>query len=67
MCFGGGSKSSPAPVPAPQVPPAPDGPNVISSEIVSGPDKIDPAPSNAQPAQPSSTTTSTTTGLSIPK
>ena len=59
MCMGGGSSSQPAPRKV-EIPEVPAGPTVITSEILEGPNYIEPAGSST------STTTSSSTGLNIP-
>ena len=60
MCGGGGS-SQPAPRKV-EIPEVPAGPTVITSEIIEGPDRVEPAGSSNK----TSITTSPNTGLNIP-
>lgn len=60
MC-GGGSSSQPAPRKV-EIPEVPAGPTVITSEIIEGPDRVEPAGSSNN----TNITTSSNTGLNIP-
>ena len=62
MCMGGGGSSQPAPRKV-EIPEVPAGPTVITSEIIEGPDRVEPAGSSNNN---NNITTSSNTGLNIP-
>ena len=63
MC-GGGSSTQPAPRKV-EIPTVDAGPNVITSEIIEGPDRVEPATPSTN-NNDTSISTSSMTGLNIP-